>query len=64
MTREQKQGQWFTLIGLLLVCGTIVIRRSGIHAEDFLMGLMNGAGIGCFILALFRFGRKTKMNER
>lgn len=49
----------FTLIGSLLVCGTIVIRRSGIQAEDFMMGLMNGAGIGFLLLALFRFGRKA-----
>lgn len=58
MTKSKNSGYLINLAGMILICATILLRRSDVHVSDFLMGLMNGAGIGLIVLGLFQYGRK------
>ncbi|WP_410770899.1 hypothetical protein [Fontibacillus sp. BL9] len=58
MTKSENIGSILNLAGMLLICAAILLRRGDYHVNDFLMGLMNGAGIGFILLGLFQLGRK------
>ncbi len=57
MSKTMKFGQITNLIGLLLICATIILRRGDYNIPDFAMGLMTGCGIGFMLFGLFQIGR-------
>lgn len=63
MTKEKMQGLLLTMIGMLFIVLAMYLGRSDIQMTDFGLGLMNGAGIGFLLLALLRYGNKSKRTK-
>lgn len=63
MKNFKTTGLILNSVGVLLICATILLNRSAIETNDFVMGLMTGAGIGLCVLGLFFLGRMRSRSE-
>lgn len=56
---SKKAFQYVMAAGMLLIVGPIVLKHTGVVLNDFMDGLLSGAGMGCVLLGLIKMPRKA-----